>query len=256
MLGSTRRSSTRTRTTLIVALCAVALLPLAAAPAQATVSSKHCASVVVIGVRGSYEKAGTGSGAGDRTYANGGFGTTSGAAYYTQSLSTAGVRTAALKYPASIWPSLPMPGGYVTSMTRGRYELREELEDLATCSSATRVVLVGYSQGAHIIGDTLSKGQPIQLSATAKARIKAVVLFGDPTYRAGESFNSVKRTRSGMFPRGAGQLAAFASRIRSYCYAGDRFCQNVDNADAMKIHTSYDNITLEKAAATFIRSKL
>jgi hypothetical protein len=61
--------------------------------------------------------------------------------------------------------------------------------------------------------------------AALAGRVAAVLMFGDPTFTAGESFNVTDGNRSGIFARGDGRLDPFAGRTRSFCNRNDRFCQ-------------------------------
>ncbi|KAI8811351.1 hypothetical protein BJ742DRAFT_736691 [Cladochytrium replicatum] len=57
-----------------------------------------------------------------------------------------------------------------------------------------------------------------------KTKIKAVILMGDPSRLAGESFNKCTNTAiSGLFPRKKGQLNPYADKIQSYFDLGDPF---------------------------------
>ena len=57
--------------------------------------------------------------------------------------------------------------------------------------------------------------------------VKGVVVFGDPTFTLGQSFDQGNATGSGIFSRGGDSLAAlnnYAGIIRSYCNANDIVC--------------------------------
>ncbi|TCB92160.1 cutinase family protein [Micromonospora zingiberis] len=132
------------------------------------------------------------------------------------------VRTTALDYPAS--------ANYTASVRQGVAEVQRVLAATAATCPDTRFVLAGYSQGADVMGDALVGGGSrlapgAALPADLAARVSAVLLFGDPTFTAGEPFNVTDGRRSGVFPRGSGRLNAFADRTQSYCNANDRFCQ-------------------------------
>lgn len=94
------------------------------------------------------------------------------------------------------------------------------------CSSMSQYVLVGYSQGAHVIGDVLAK----RVAKDTLARIRAVVFFGDPKFnpKAKEvrelgGFSSVlDGVRGG---RKSGALNALRNRVFSFCRKGDIVCQ-------------------------------
>jgi hypothetical protein len=134
------------------------------------------------------------------------------------------VRTTAVDYPASF--------NYTASVRQGVTSLAADVEQTAAACADTKFVLAGYSQGANVVGDALA-GRSVRGRAAAQPaipaalsdRVVAVLLFGDPTFTAGEDFNVGTGTRSGVFPRGAGGLDGFADRTQSFCNRNDRFCQ-------------------------------
>lgn len=72
-------------------------------------------------------------------------------------------------------------------------------------------MLVGWSQGAAVIGDILA--QPV---VPAASRILATVLYEDPAFTSGDRFDTGGYTPrvDGLFPRPARSLDRFASRLR------------------------------------------
>jgi hypothetical protein len=149
------------------------------------------------------------------------------------------VRTTAVDYPASF--------NYQPSVQEGVTALAADLQRTAATCASTRFALLGYSQGANVVGDALA-GRGRAAPAVPKQladRVDAVVLFGDPTFTAGEKFNVTDGTRSGIFTRGAGRLDAFAARTQSFCNRNDRFCQGGTSVAA---HLDYAKF-LDQAAA-------
>ncbi|WP_203671252.1 cutinase family protein, partial [Catellatospora methionotrophica] len=237
-------SRLRSAAALLVTACA--LVALDATPAQATRSPLTCAPVIVIGIRGTDQAPGAYSN--DQVYASdtGGFGTTDLSTGYTVTQAPTGARREALRYPAtSVAPIYPL------SVDAGKTALKARLEWFTQTCPSQRYVLIGYSQGAHVIGDTLVSG----LSAATKARIKAVVFFADPSYRAGEPYNYGLGQNNGTFARSPGQLSEFSSRIRSYCFPKDRFCQN-DITDTTVHNSSYSTAYVQQHATDWILGRL
>lgn len=80
------------------------------------------------------------------------------------------------------------------------------------------------------------------LSDAQIARVAAAVVYGDPSFTAGQSYNVGTNTaRNGGSPRGAASLANIArigERVRSYCDTGDPFCAGGLNSS---VHTSYND---------------
>jgi Cutinase len=129
------------------------------------------------------------------------------------------VRSTAVDYPASF--------NYQPSVAQGVQSLAADVQKTAAACAGTRFILMGYSQGANVVGDALAgrgRGTPAVSVALAK-RVDAVLLFGDPTFTAGEPFNVTDGNRSGVFARGKGALSVFADRSESFCNANDEFCQ-------------------------------
>ena len=156
------------------------------------------------------------------------------------------VRSTAVDYPASF--------NYQPSVRAGVQALLADLRKTANACAGTKFVLTGHSQGANVVGDALAgpaAGGPAAIPAGLATRVSAVVLFGDPTFRAGESFNVTDGTRNGIFARGAGKLNIFAARTRSFCNRNDQFCQG---GTSLAAHLDYAK-DLGQAIA-FVTAKL
>ena len=146
------------------------------------------------------------------------------------------VRADAVAYPAS----LSIAEGdivYVTSVMTGADLMRKQVEKVAAECPTSKIILIGFSQGAQVVGNVLSKYSPWPLSAAVKDRISAVVLEGDPTYMQGMPYNkSVNSPKSGIFPiRQKDALTWLGTRIASYCLSGDMFCQSTLSLTGTKL---------------------
>lgn len=248
------RRSTLARgvTATLVSVAALAGATATTTSAGAYSSTATCASVVQLVARGSNETAGTPSG---NVYSSGGLGRMSGIASAVASGKSTSVRTAGLNYPATIgW------GGtaYLGSLNTGRDRLAAEIRRLASLCPSSKLVLIGYSQGAHVIGDVMSNSNPEGLTSTQRSKVAAVFLTGDPVRRPNEPHNRGTGAGGGvLIDRGAGQMSSLGSRIQSYCYYGDNVCDAPRAAsNGATIHGSYGNSTLRSYAASFILSKL
>lgn len=248
-IRSTLKRAVSVGTVAAAALAAQATL--APAPASAVPSKAACASIIQIVARGSTEPAGPAI-AGN-VYTSGGLGIMSSLAGAVQSRSAKSVRTVGLAYPARL------DALYSWSQTTGSATLARELNRLAKACPSSRTVLIGYSQGAHVVGDTTAAANRYGLSAAAKSRIAAVFFTGDPVRRYGEPFNRGSGVGGGMLPnRGAGQLSGLGSRIVSYCYRGDWACdpaRMTSLSSGQSIHRSYGNASIRDYGAAFVLSK-
>lgn len=153
------------------------------------------------------------------------------------------VRTTAVDYPASF--------NYMSSVRQGVTALAADLKQTAAACADTTFILAGYSQGADVVGDALAgsgRAAPA-IPAGLASRVSAVLLFGDPTFTAGEPFNITDGTRSGTFARGDGRLDTFADRIQSFCNRNDRFCQSGTSVAAHLDYAKFLNDATDFAAA-------
>jgi cutinase len=230
---------TRRSLTLAGALSAV-LTAVLAGPARADwPPSSGCADVEVVAVRGTNESTPIGV-LGYLAY-----GVTVGT---SKTVSTYG-----LPYPAT--------SDWVTSVNAGKSLLAERLATQAAACPDQEFVLLGYSQGAWVVGDSLAGGGggfPPPVPAALGAKVAAVVLYGDPRYRSGEPFaagtaGAAHSTVNGIIPRDTGALATYASRIRNYCELDDPFCQY--GGPGGSGHFAYTGKYTNDAAA-FVVSKL
>ncbi|WP_288148150.1 cutinase family protein [uncultured Bifidobacterium sp.] len=134
-----------------------------------------------------------------------------------------------LDYPAS-WES--------GSEAAGVNRLIAVLNAQSAQCPAMRTVLLGYSQGAMVVGDALSapdtrfnEDNGYELSPVARGHIVAVELYGDPRFSAAASYNSGDFDRAvdgilgALGARGAEDFGEIADRTVSFCTARDFACQ-------------------------------
>lgn len=166
------------------------------------------------------------------------------------------VRTIDLDYPADTDVKL---GG-----TIGVRLLIDTLNVQAEACPAQRFVLLGYSQGALVIGDALSDpasrlvGESTgELEPEAVDRILAVVLYGNPRFSGGEAYAEGDYVEGigGILPRDPGVLDAFAERLRDYCVAGDFVCQSSLELDESG-HVAYFDNGMQQDGAAFAIARL
>lgn len=160
------------------------------------------------------------------------------------------------------WRLLYFPR-YFDSVDTGVQRLHDLIHaEFANGANANeQIVLAGYSQGAHVVGDLLSNGNTgnNHLSDSELSHIKAVVLFGDPRFNSQESFDrgSFVNGRNGLLgARSPGDLSRAQSgdRIRSWAHKDDMVCQGGFQTEAH----DQDGYAADygDAAAAFAFSKL
>ncbi len=117
-----------------------------------------------------------------------------------------------------------MFGRYDQSVAKGQATLKAKIEStLTVCSSATQLILAGYSQGAQVTGTVYRA-----LTAAQRDRVLGVALFGDPDLngKARTSLGTLDRNRNGILSDAPpGEFPAPSDKVRSYCHASDLVCQ-------------------------------
>lgn len=132
-----------------------------------------------------------------------------------------------------------------------------------TCDEQ-RFILLGYSQGALVVGDALSApearlvgGTVGEVSEAAAERVFAVVFYGNPRFVGSEPFDygSYSPQLNGILPRPPGSLDAYADRLRDYCVAGDFVCQSSLDLDEGP-HVEYYTNGMPQDGAAFVITRL
>lgn len=242
-----------------------------AIPAQAVVGGR-CGFATLIGVRGTDEPAGSGLENGGRTYVSGGLGNVVGnLAIGLQGHPVIPFHIEGLVYPAVVLdPGNPTATNYFASLNIGEANLRAEISNLAIACPTTVILLAGYSQGAQVISDVLAGSS---LSASVRSHIGEVVLYGSPTFHAGEAWNAPgSGTSNGIFGSSGNPGLASYKRlvwlpptyttqgylptIRSYCLSGDEFCQTNLTTQGAEIHASYPLTSVMNDSMVFIMNWL
>ncbi|EJT78501.1 hypothetical protein GGTG_03601 [Gaeumannomyces tritici R3-111a-1] len=151
----------------------------------------------------------------------------------------------AVDYPAKL-------SNYKASQKAGVVAMSALINDYTAACPDGKLVLMGYSQGAHVVADIVCGAsedvfdRASAISDDKSSKIAAVVMMGDPSRNATAPFNRGNATKDGVFPRkdlaGCGPAA---SRMVSYCSAGDKFC---DSGNDLNVHVGY--VDTQGAAAT------
>jgi len=155
-----------------------------------------------------------------------------------------------LVYGATALANGTQNSGYLADIAAAKARLTTEIEYLVSICPYVNIILAGYSQGAQIIGDTISSYSS-RLSASASQHITGVVLFADPSYRSGERWDDgASGSNLGTFPREQGAFVYFnrtnwdlgfpvdVPSVHSWCIPGDAICQQNYSDAGMNIHGS------------------
>jgi len=230
-------------TTVVGAVAAAGLVSsiAGAMPAGATASTASCAAVHIIVARASTEAAGDG--------------VIGALATLIQGDVNATVSQEAVVYPATLT-------NYASSVAKGDSAMAADVEKAVSSCPGEKIVLLGYSQGAQVVGDVLAGGGGGSLGATSApipaadaAQVIAAIQFGDPRHQPNLSPIDLGTDpgAQGIFPVGNGQSrAAFGAVLRSWCDTGDPFCAGGNNLNA---HLQYTN-KYDTAANTFVKGRL
>ncbi|KAJ2933168.1 hypothetical protein H1R20_g3904, partial [Candolleomyces eurysporus] len=174
-----------------------------------------------------------------------------------QQQSSQTVSTSSVDYPATLT-------NYASSSAQGTAATKTLLTNQVNRCPNQKIVLVGYSQGAHIVGDAVAGGgggllgartDPVPASISNK--VVAIVQMGDPRRTKRAPYNLGTATgllREGMFPRLASQeySTTLQPRIQNYCDFGDTFCDSgLDTA----VHLTYLS-RYQTPAANFILTQI
>lgn len=211
----------------LAAASTLALTSLLLTPASAsalTAKSTACTDLIVLGARG--------SGAGMSDGSVYGFGRVLSpiATNMVSRVKRSGTyRFAALPYEAAPYG---IGSGYDRSVQDGGALGASIVGSLAAKCPGSRFALLGHSQGAQVWRLAISK-----MSTTARSRIVAVGLVGDPRRRGfaqspsevgyHETFNTGAFANSGVFGAGTpftSWLTSASSKVATFCPKGDHVC--------------------------------
>jgi cutinase len=200
------RGRTRAGVLLTAALLAAGGAAVAASPAA---NAAACSDVEVVVARGTSEPGELGIIVGDPVFSA-----------IQRRASGATLTSHAVDYPASLSP---------TSPTDGNRALVEHVSSQAEECPDQRFVLVGYSQGANVVGNSLgissqgaAVGGPVvaTIPAEVQPRVEAVLVFGYPLRKLGR-----------------GITGAFAERTLDLCADRDTVCD--PRGASVLAHLSY-----------------
>jgi cutinase len=197
----------------------------ASAPVATPVTAAAaCADFDIVAARGTFEPGTLGTIVGDPV-----------ASAIKGKLLFRSVSTYAVNYPASL---------DLTSATTGNIDLVNHVQSQAVSCPNEKFILVGYSQGANVVSNSLGissdgavVGAPIAatLPGNVEPKIAAVVVFGPPIGKLGKHITGT-----------------YQSRTKEFCAAGDVICDPV-GLDVLA-HLSYGGSADD--AANFVATKV
>jgi len=173
-----------------------------------------------------------------------------------------GTTSEAVVYTAKLAP-------YGPSEIQGVANAKSQVAAYVKKCPTSKIVLMGYSQGADVVGSVVcgggdfsgsmsgvkvELGPPVPpIDPQVGRNIVAVVMMGDPRFTAGRSFNKGTAKTSGQFPHTATQdCKGYESRMVSYCDDGDEFCAK---GKSLGPHMAYMG-KYATEAASFIKSQV
>jgi Cutinase len=199
--------------TVFVALALPCIIIAGGAPAA---SAATCPSLKMLVVTGSGEHSGLGHTLGSVV-----------SDVYAQDTNNASAER--IEYPA-IEIKLPTIVEYNWSVGLGVNALTVRINSFLSECHSTPLFLLGYSQGAQVVGDVYLH----RLSDAARARVTGIVLLGDPEFWGGQNapvdvgsydpaLNGISTT---IYPNAPIHVwsRADAAKVRSYCITQDPVC--------------------------------
>ncbi|MFD8814672.1 cutinase family protein [Streptomyces sp. NPDC059627] len=189
-----------------------------------TASAATCSDIDVVAARGTFEPGTLGLIVGDPVYSA-----------LQKKLTGKNLSSYAVDYPADL---------SLTSAAQGNADLVNHVTAQAAACPAQRFILVGYSQGANVVDNSVGVssagalvGSPIvaTIPAAVEPRVAAVLQFGNPIRALGKSITGT-----------------YQSRTIDFCATGDPVCQN--GGDDVLAHLGYTSDA--DAAATFAAGKV
>jgi hypothetical protein len=217
------RRGARTRKALWAAMLAGTLWLALAALAPA--SGWACSNVEFIGVRGS----------GESYSGNYGMGTQIGALYEkvkarkpsSQTLQSYGLEYQAINV-AEWWKAF----GYFPSVWEGDEHLESRIKGDASSCPSMKILVAGFSQGAHVVGDTIENLS--NKNDASLTHIYGVALYGDPRFSKDDhatARGNYSPEHYGLLGERGNYSSKINNRLGDWCRLKDAICQGFNAGD-------------------------
>ncbi|CAJ2507175.1 Uu.00g083610.m01.CDS01 [Anthostomella pinea] len=157
---------------------------------------------------------------------------------------------------------------YCTDVDAGRAAGVKQITAYNKRCPDAKLVISGYSQGSHVVGDILGGGggtfyngcttttsSGLDVNSAPGNKIAAAIIFGNPRHTAEQSYDEVEGSPfSGLLPRTGDQLAAlnnFAAVLQDYCQFDDPICAVGDGTRTTNVadHLNYFDKYTDTAGA-------
>jgi hypothetical protein len=263
-----RRLAVLTALLITLGTCVLATVP--SPRARADSPNGYCHAVKVYGARGSGES---------YTDSEAGMGPEMYGLYQkiVQSLPGVDVVGSGVPYPATPFTeyeseAITNPGLAIldtvnalnASIAQGVDDLFELVDSEAAICPNEKIVLIGYSQGAAVIGDYLND---VGGDGTAFQSVVAAVMWADPRFNPSSQADIKVPDNSGPWDGGILGTRAeypdpFVERTQSYCLLADPVCNVTATGllfcilDNCAVHGSYPNTPIPETSVLWIRQQV
>lgn len=147
-------------------------------------------------------------------------------------------------------------GDYCAQVAEGARNGISQITAFNAKCPCTHIIVNGYSEGAHVVGDVL--GGPggctfvstgLDNNSAAGKAIGAALLWGDVMHTANQPYNTLDGADKQKSPRSPDDLARlnrYSSVLRSYCAAGDPVCAG---GNIVADHLNYFELYTDEASS-------
>jgi cutinase len=226
-VSNTARRSARARRLIGAGLLAGVLWTALAALAPA--SGLACSNVEFIGVRGSGESYSGNYGMGNQIVAL--YEKVKARKPSTQTLQSYGLEYPAINV-AEWWKAI----GYYPSVWEGDSHLESRIKGDASACPSMKILVSGFSQGAHVVGDTIEN--LTNSNDSSLSHVYGVALYGDPRFSKDDTATArgnYSHEHWGILTERGNYSSKINNRLGDWCRLKDAICQGF-NAGSTEYH--------------------